>query len=298
VLGTVAAVVQGASSVVDMASTTKDSTTSSLPVREDSDVNAAPVRTLDDFLLHPEPESDNERNLSASDMNAPVENEDDDQKKAERRFGFFSHSKVGSPLDQILTVMMDNGGDQNQGVGASATTAESFQQEQTEISMDEMVEAMYVVQEKEQRVMVVTGDVIDEAVRGDAPHSKSSPPSKGLLRSAWDSLKSRFSASGTIEGQGNEIGGISKDVVLGSSKANTPQDKEAGDPKKIQARMAKARQGTTQEEVNGVIPQGREIGGLSNEAILGSRDARMPGDGQAKSPKEIKKRAEKLKAKL
>jgi hypothetical protein len=143
----------------------------------------------------------------------------------------------------------------------------------------------------------------------------SSPSSKGRLRSAWDSIRTR--AKGLVfsspslsyegegpslsyegEGQGNLVGGIPKDVVLGSSKANTPHDKEAGNPRVIQARMAKVRHGSTKDEALGVIPQGREIAGLSNESILGSRNALKPNDGEAKSPQEIKARADKLRAKL
>jgi len=129
--------------------------------------------------------------------------------------------------------------------------------------------------------------------------------SKGKLRSMLDRAKALFITSSKSvfderSGQGNEVGGIAKDVVLGSNEANTPHDAKAKDPKVLQARMESARHRMDSGDDNelGVVPQGREIGGLSNEAILGSRNARMPNDGVAKSPEEIKARAGKLKARL
>jgi hypothetical protein len=157
--------------------------------------------------------------------------------------------------------------------------------------------------------MMITYESTEAQVDSAPGHEQiidSAPPkSKGKLRSMLDRAKGLFITSpepafDERSGQGNEVGGIAKDVVLGSNEANTPHDAKAKDPKELQTRMESARHRMDLGDDNelGVFPQGREIGGLSNEAILGSRNARKPNDGVAKSPEEIKARAGKLKAKL
>jgi hypothetical protein len=267
-MSTVAAVVQGASTVADMASTKQQQSRASTPSVAPVDNTTVP-RSMLDFLL-PQSASEDDAFRAGRDLVDTVD-------KAQRRFsqGFRDvRTKPGSPLDQILAVALEQHGmTPNQGVVSSVVLSTSTYDAQTEQATDQMVEAtMHQHQEQmldEGQPSTTKKEDLLTAARGDAPVTPSSSleealesvdqvkgakdvivqdPPKSLLRSAFDSIRSRakglmFSSPAVPvnEAQGNEVsGGIPKDAALGSSNANTPHD-TAEQLKKARAEKLKAK---------------------------------------------------------